>query len=171
MAEDAAQSTEDDDFKYIVRLAGTDLDGEQQVRSALTSLKGLGNRTAIIVADAADLDRDRKLGTLADEEADRLRETVDNLDDHVPEWLLNRRNDVETGDDEHLVAGNIDMRKREDLNRLKKIRCYRGVRHEQGQKVRGQRTRSNGRTGLTVGVDREALQEQAQEGGDEDEEE
>ena len=32
------------------------------------------------------------------------------------------------------------------------IRCYRGIRHEQGQKVRGQRTRSNGRTGLTVGV-------------------
>lgn len=171
MAEDAAQDAEEDDFKYIVRLAGTDLDGEQQVRTALTNLKGLGNRTATIVADAADLDRDRKLGTLTDEEADQLRQAVDDLEDEVPTWLLNRRDDVETGDNEHIVAGDIEMRKREDLNRLKKIRCYRGVRHEQGQKVRGQRTRSNGRTGLTVGVDREAIQEQQSSGGDEGEEE
>jgi len=41
---------------------------------------------------------------------------------------------------------------KDDLNRLKMIRCYRGVRHETGHKVRGQRTRSNGRKGLTLGV-------------------
>ncbi|HOW33966.1 MAG TPA: 30S ribosomal protein S13, partial [Methanoregulaceae archaeon] len=40
----------------------------------------------------------------------------------------------------------------EDINLLRKIRCYRGIRHETGQKVRGQRTKSTGRTGLTVGV-------------------
>jgi small subunit ribosomal protein S13 len=41
---------------------------------------------------------------------------------------------------------------KDDINRLKMIRCYRGVRHESGHKVRGQRTRSNGRKGLTLGV-------------------
>ncbi len=41
---------------------------------------------------------------------------------------------------------------RDDINLMKMIRCYKGIRHEQGQKVRGQRTRSNGRTGMTMGV-------------------
>ncbi len=48
---------------------------------------------------------------------------------------------------------------------MKMIRCYRGIRHEQGQKVRGQRTRSNGRTGLTVGVTKKAARLAAQQKG------
>jgi small subunit ribosomal protein S13 len=50
----------------------------------------------------------------------------------------------------------MDMRKQEDINILKKIRGYRGIRHENGQKVRGQRTKAHGRTGLTVGVVKKA---------------
>jgi small subunit ribosomal protein S13 len=46
------------------------------------------------------------------------------------------------------------MARDEDINILRKIRCYRGIRHETGQKVRGQRTKSTGRTGITVGVKR-----------------
>jgi small subunit ribosomal protein S13 len=39
---------------------------------------------------------------------------------------------------------------------MRKIRCYKGIRHETGQKVRGQRTKSTGRTGTTVGVKRKS---------------
>jgi small subunit ribosomal protein S13 len=46
--------------------------------------------------------------------------------------------------------------KREDINTMKKIRSYVGIRHERGHKVRGQRTKSTGRKGLTVGVKRKA---------------
>jgi small subunit ribosomal protein S13 len=66
--------------------------------------------------------------------------------------MVNRPSDWETGEDVHLFSSDVELRLRDDINRMKMIRCYRGIRHEQGQKVRGQRTRSNGRTGLTVGV-------------------
>ena len=75
-----------------------------------------------------------------------------NLGETAPIWMVNRPHDWETGVDLHLFGPDVDLRLRDDLNRMKMIRCYRGIRHEQGQKVRGQRTRSNGRTGLTVGV-------------------
>ena len=51
-----------------------------------------------------------------------------------------------------LYSTEMEMTLRDDLNRLRKIRCYRGIRHETGQKVRGQRSRSNGRSGLAMGV-------------------
>ena len=82
-------------------------------------------------------------------EADDILAT---LTEKLPPWMVNRPNDPDTGADYHLFGSDVDLRLRDDINRMKMIRCYRGVRHEQGQKVRGQRTRSNGRTGLTVGV-------------------
>ena len=70
--------------------------------------------------------------------------------------LLNRRKDFETGEDHHRIGPELDISLRDDINMMRKIRCYRGIRHETGQKVRGQRTRSNGRSGLTVGVMKKA---------------
>jgi small subunit ribosomal protein S13 len=59
---------------------------------------------------------------------------------------------VYTGETKHLFGGDVTLANDEDINLLRKIRCYKGVRHETGQKVRGQRTKSTGRTGKTVGV-------------------
>src|SRR2546425_7216309 len=67
----------------------------------------------------------------------------------------------ESGLDLHLVGAEVEVRLRDDINLMKMIRSYKGVRHETGQKVRGQRTRSNGRTGLTVGVTKKAALEAA----------
>src|SRR4030042_899108 len=61
----------------------------------------------------------------------------------LPKFLLNRRNDFETGQDSHLIGTNLDMKKEFDIRRLKKIRSYRGLRHATGQPTRGQRTRSH----------------------------
>lgn len=66
--------------------------------------------------------------------------------------MLNRQKDLATGENKHLLGQNILLTLREDLNTLKKIRCYRGIRHERGLKVRGQRTKSTGRRGSTIGV-------------------
>jgi small subunit ribosomal protein S13 len=57
----------------------------------------------------------------------------------------------------HIVGVDLEVRRKDDINLMKMIRSYKGVRHEEGQKVRGQRTRSNGRTGLTLGVMRQRL--------------
>lgn len=140
------------DFKYIVRVADTDLNGEHQLEVELAKVKGIGIRTAGILAERAGVPRYGKTGDLTDAQIAKLQESIDAITEIVPTWMLNRRRDLETGDDLHLHGTDLEGKKRDDLNRLKKIRSYRGLRHENGQKVRGQRSRSNGRTGLTVGV-------------------
>jgi small subunit ribosomal protein S13 len=145
-----------DDFKYIVRIANTDLDGDKKVVHALTAIKGVGNRVAEVLVNRTGIPRDEKIGNLSDEEEDRLEKYLLELSDETPGWLLNKQKDVWTGEDLHLLGSEMDMRKQEDINILKKIRCYRGIRHEKGQKVRGQRTKAHGRTGLTVGVVKKA---------------
>ena len=81
--------------------------------------------------------------------------------------MRNRRKDLYTGKDLHLIGSEIDLIKREDINLLKKIRAYRGIRHEKGLPVRGQRTRSHKRTGLTVGVIRKKEMAKKKEEGKE----
>ena len=140
------------DFKYIVRLADTDLNGEHQLEAELAKVKGIGIRTAGIIAERSGVPRYGKTGDLTDAQVAKLQESIDQITEIVPTWMLNRRRDLETGEDLHLHGTDLESKKRDDLNRLKKIRSYRGLRHENGQKVRGQRSRSNGRTGLTIGV-------------------
>lgn len=144
----------DEEFKHLVRLSQTDLPGNKKVIVALTQVKGVGIRLAPLLADRSGVDRNLKIGNLSDDEVEKLQAEIDSLGETTPEWMRNRRKDYDTGDDLHLIGSELDMTFRDDINRLKKIRSYRGVRHEAGLPVRGQRTRSNGRSGLTVGVQR-----------------
>lgn len=139
-------------FRFIVRLANTDLPGQRTVVYALTGIKGIGVRVAEAVTGLAAVPRTERIGNLTEEQVAKIAEVLGNLGEIVPEWIVNRPHDWETGADIHVYGAEIDLRRRDDINRMKMIRCYKGIRHEQGQKVRGQRTRSNGRTGLTVGV-------------------
>lgn len=143
-----------EDFQYIVRLANTDIDGENGAVVALQGIKGIGRRAAEIIAREANIDRVEKIGVLDESKIEELEELIMNYGNLAPGWALNRRHDYETGDDLHMIGTDLEMSRRDDINRMKMIRCYRGVRHERGQKVRGQRTRTNGRTGLTLGVSR-----------------
>lgn len=141
-----------EDFKYIVRIAETDLDGYKSVELALTRIRGVGRRTAIVITDLVGVPRSEKIGNLEDEQISALANALTEHQETAPSWMMNRQADVDTGDDLHLFASELMAFFRDDINRLKKIRCYRGMRHEKGKKVRGQRTRSNGRKGLTLGV-------------------
>ncbi len=154
MAKKEEKKEVEEGFKYIVRIADTDIDGERSVVYGLTQIKGIGHRVATFIADKVNLPREEKIGRLSDEKIDEIKEIIANLPKHAPPWLLNHRHDFDTGEDIHLVSTEVDVRVKDDINLMKKIRCYKGIRHEQGQKVRGQRTRSNGRTGLTLGVSR-----------------
>ncbi len=150
-----------DEFKYIVRIANTDLDGNKSVGYALKKIKGIGNRMAALMADRANIDRTAKVGNLDDEKIEKLKETVSSIEEWTPSWMLNRQKDLMSGKDEHLIGIEIDMRRREDINLLKKIHSYRGIRHGQGLSVRGQRTRSNKRKGLAVGVSKKKVRKEA----------
>lgn len=141
-----------DEFKYIVRMADTNIDGKYRVTYGLSHIKGIGIRVAAQIIRAAQIPTSKKIGDLSDGEVAKLAGLVSEIPDRVPTWMLNRRNDYETGEDIHIYSTELNLVQRDDLNRLKKIRCYRGIRHETGKKVRGQRTRANGRRGLAVGV-------------------
>jgi len=141
-----------EDFRYIVRMANTDLDGTRSVAYALTAIGGVGIRVAEAVAHLSGVSRTERLGNLSDADTDRIALTLGKLGEVSPHWMVNRPRDWATGADFHVFGAELEIHRRDDINRMKMIRSYRGVRHEQGQKVRGQRTRSNGRTGLTVGV-------------------
>jgi small subunit ribosomal protein S13 len=140
------------DFKYIVRLSNTDVDGEKSVVYGLTTVKGIGVHMATLIVDEIKIDRYKKIGYLSDAQIEKIQELIDNVSANAPKWMLNHRKDYDTGEDIHLVGSDIDMRLRDEINIMKKIRSYRGIRHERGLPVRGQRTRANSRTGLTLGV-------------------
>lgn len=145
-----------DEIKHLVRIANTDLEGKKSVQNSITGIKGINRRIARIISDRSNVDPTATIGYLEDEKIDSLKKTIEEIESILPTWMLNRRKDLLTGDDKHILATDILLTKREDLNTLKKTRSYRGVRHERGHKVRGQRTRSTGRKGLTVGVKRKA---------------
>jgi small subunit ribosomal protein S13 len=150
------ENSEQDEIKHIVRIANTDLEGKKSVQYSLTGIKGINRRIARIISDRSDVDPTATIGYLEDEMIDSLKRTIEEIESILPTWMLNRRKDLLTGDDKHILATDILLTKREDINTLKKTRSYTGVRHERGHKVRGQRTRSTGRKGLTVGVKRKA---------------
>jgi len=150
----------DENFKYIVRLVNTDVDGNKPTVIGLQNVKGVGSRVAEIIVNRAGVNRMTKVGDLSDAKIEELEKLITSYTDFAPAWALNRQLDLETGEDMHIVGVDLDIRRKDDINLMKMIRCYKGVRHEEGQKVRGQRTRSNGRTGLTLGVMRQRLQQQ-----------
>ena len=142
----------DENFRYIVRLINTDIDGNKNIVIGLSGIKGLGIRSAEVIARMAGIPRITKIGDLSEQKTDELEKIINDYSEKVPHWMVNRQSDWSTGADMHLVGVDVDLNRRDDVNLMKMIRCYRGIRHEQGQKVRGQRTRSNGRTGMTMGV-------------------
>ena len=94
---------------------------------------------------------------LTEEETAQFDVLLERLPENVPPYLLNRQHDYFSGGDLHLYGMDLTLQVKDDINTMKKIRSYKGVRHEHHHKVRGQRSKSNGRTGLTLGVSRKKV--------------
>ena len=95
----------------------------------------------------------QKIGNLTTEQISAIEKIIeDPKAANFPIWFLNRRQDIETGDDMHLVTSDIAFNIRNDVEREKALFSWRGYRHMYGLKVRGQRTRCTGRKGGAVGV-------------------
>ena len=154
---------EEEDLQYFVRIGGADLDGTKTVERSLSELSGIGTRTARLVAEEADVDRTDTFGLLDEEDIEAVVDVVENLEDHVPEWMVNRQKDFFSGETTHKIGTDLSEQRRHDINRMKQIDSYKGIRHRRGQKVRGQRTKSTGRTEGTVGVNVEAIKEEEAE--------
>ncbi len=150
--EPSKKKEHDENFNYIVRVVNTDINGENNIVQGLTQIKGIGRHMATFIADTAGVDRKIKFGNLPETEIEKLKEVLENLDEYAPAWMLNYQKDMYTGENMHLISTDVTSRLRDDINMMKMIRSYRGVRHELGLKVRGQRSSSNGRKGLALGV-------------------
>merc|ERR1711994_1107611 len=142
-----------DRFQHILRVMNTNLDGKRNMMFALTSIKGVGRRFANIALKKADIDMSKRAGELTDEEVERVVIIINNHRQYkIPDYFLNRQKDIKDGKTTQVLSNFLDNKLREDLERLKKIRAHRGLRHYWGVRVRGQHTKTTGRRGRTVGV-------------------
>src|SRR3989344_2766250 len=147
------------EFKYLVRIVNTDLDGNKPIHHALLKIKGVGAMFANMICALARVEKLKKTGYLNETEIQRLDEVIRAPQKYgAPVWMLNRRKDYETGEDKHFLLGDIDFTKNNDIKRLQMIRSYRGARHASGQPSRGQKTKSHFRRnkGKVLGVKRAA---------------
>jgi small subunit ribosomal protein S13 len=162
MAEQKVQESKEqkDNFKYFVRIANTDLDGNKAIGNALKKIKGVSFMFSNLICNIAGVDKMIKAGYLNDGQVKKLDDILNNLSKYnVPNWMLNRRKNYEDGKDYHLFTGNLSFAEENDIKRMKKIRSYRGVRHGIGLPVRGQRTKSNFRKNkgkVSLGVAKKA---------------
>lgn len=141
------------EFKHIVRLAGQDLDGTKRVVYALTKIRGVNIRLADAIVRKIQVPPDKRLGFLSESEIRRIEEAIVNISSYdIPRWLFNRRKDLESGKDLHLITSDLELRRKEDIEREQAMKSWRGYRHSYGLKVRGQKTRTTGRKGRVVGV-------------------
>lgn len=137
----------------IVRIIDVDVDGSRKITRALLKIKGVGQSLARAIPIAAGIDATLRIGMLTDEQIKKLEDVIRNLSKYnIPYHMLNRRKDTLTGENKHLISSDLTFSKKTDIDLLKKIQAYRGVRHQLGLPVRGQRTRSSFRGGTTMGV-------------------
>lgn len=141
------------EFRHIVRIANTDLDGTQKLVYALTNVKGIGIKMANVIVKKANIDPTTRVGFLSETETEKIKGIIKDLGKHdVPSWLLNRAKDHQTGKHLHLIGSDLVLQTKTDIDEMKDIRSWRGFRHAYGLKVRGQHTRATGRTGKAIGV-------------------
>src|SRR5687767_12201326 len=109
----------------MVRISGVNLPDNKRVEIALTYVYGIGRSTSKKILGELEIDMNVRTKDLNTTDANRLREAVE------------KKYRVE-GELRHIVKSNI--------KRLREIGCYRGIRHQKGLPVRGQRTKTNTRT-------------------------
>jgi small subunit ribosomal protein S13 len=143
------------DFSFLVRIARTDLEGTTSARNALAKITGISHRMASSILRSVGVDEFALLGELTDQEKERIEDAIfDPLAAGVPEWMLNRQRDPETGENKLLTGSDLLLQRKTDVDRMIRKRSWRGIRHSRGLKVRGQRTKATGRNQGSLGVSR-----------------
>jgi len=108
----------------MARIAGVNLPTQKRLEVGLTYIFGIGSSTAQQIVRDLELDPDQRIRDLTDEEVTKLRGYIDDLE----------------------VEGDLRRERAQAIKRLTEIGSYRGIRHRRGLPVRGQRTKTNGRT-------------------------
>jgi len=147
-----------EEFRHILRITDTDVDGTLKAPYALKKIRGISLNLANAILKKAEINPDIRAGFLTEAEVEKIEEIIEEPTKFgLSNWLLNRRKDLETGKDTHLISADLVLRTKVDIEQMKEIKSWRGYRHSYGLKVRGQRTKTTGRTGKAVGVKKKAL--------------
>ena len=132
------------DFRHIVRICNTDLDGNKSLMQGLRRIKGVNFMFANMACRLSSVNGYAKAGVLAEDHIKKIETFLRNPSQFgAPTWMLNRRKDPESGLDRHIITNDLILTKDNDIKLMKKIRSYKGSRHAFGLPTRGQRTRSN----------------------------
>lgn len=108
----------------MARIAGVDLPREKRVEIGLTYIYGIGRSISKEILEKTGIDANRRIKDLSEEEVNALRKEIDN----------------------YTVEGDLRREIALNIKRLRDIRSYRGIRHQKGLPVRGQKTKTNART-------------------------
>lgn len=147
--------------KVFFRKLRSQVDGNAKVEHGLTLITGVGRRFAQAIVKVARIDHNLRIGAISEKELNQIEEIILNpIENGIPSWMVNRPKDLRTGEDLHIIGNKLEITVKRDIDRMKKIKSYKGVRHHLRLKVRGQRTRSTGRHGLVVGVVRRKKRQQ-----------
>lgn len=102
-----------------------DIPPNKRVHVALTYIFGVGPHSAFQICEGAGIEPGVKARDLSEDEVSRISTVIQNS---------------------YVVEGQLRRQVQENINRLKEIASYRGIRHRRGLPVRGQNTRTNART-------------------------
>jgi small subunit ribosomal protein S13 len=142
-----------EEFRYRLRIIGTDVDGTLKASYALSKVKGISLSLANAILKKADVNPGKRAGFLTETDIEKMEDVIKDPARHgLPGWILNRRKDSETGKDGHLISADLVLRTKMDIEQMKGIKSWRGYRHAYGLRVRGQRTKTTGRAGKAMGV-------------------
>lgn len=108
----------------MARIAGVNLPKEKRIEAGLTAIYGIGRQRSFKILNDANVDKDKKVQDLSDDEIARLRQLIEKFE----------------------TEGDLKRKVAMDIKRLQEIGSYRGYRHKKGLPSRGQRTRYNSRT-------------------------
>ena len=108
----------------MLRISGVDIPEQKKLIFALCYIHGVGRRVAADVVKRANLDENKRARDLTSEEVGRIQTILD----------------------QYVIEGDLKRKVADDIDRLRRISCYRGLRHMAGLPARGQRTRTNSRS-------------------------
>jgi len=146
------------EYRHILRIIDKDVDGTLKAPYALKKIKGISLGIANAILKKAGVNPDTRAGFLTEAEVDKIEEIIKEPAKYgIPNWLLNRRKELETGKDSHVISADLVLKTKMDIEQMKEMKSWRGYRHAYGLKVRGQRTKTTGRSGKALGVKKKLL--------------
>jgi len=145
------------EYQYIIRIAGTDLEGTLKINQALTKIHGVGTTLANTILHKANINPNTRTGYITETEKQKIEDIIHNPTKHgIPPYQLNRQKDPETGENKHQTGPDLTLQLKTDIDQMKNLKTWRGFRHAYGLRVRGQHTRTTGRRGKAMGVKKKA---------------